>query len=162
MGISDPNAGAFIVNPTLDFFTQEQRTSPVYENPPRALSWTPADLSPVSTFFSPSRPIDIPAPATSRQRGERKRRTGGFFREHIRLTFPRQSPPSEREDAVVFSPSSPPPEPQAGVVSDGDASGLSTAWTRRGRFGGRLTTRTRKNWLLFSPGKLFGNTVTSS
>jgi hypothetical protein len=70
---------------------------------------------------------------------------------------------------LAFTPSSPSNKPQAfstnnmaEVVSYGDTSGLSTSWTRRGRFGGRLTTRTRKNWLLFSPGKLFGNTLTSS
>lgn len=175
------NTGGFTFDPTLDFFDQQQRTSLVDEKH-SWLSWTPADVSTssqeydtpsssssVSTFFTPSKPIDIPSPATSKQRGERKSRRGGFFRDHIRLTFPRQSDSSQRETALVFSPSSPSTKPQAlstnnmaEVVSYGDTSGLSTSWTRRGRFGGRLTTRTRKNWLLFSPGKLFGNTVTSS
>lgn len=176
------NNGAFTFNPTLDFFTQEHRPSPIDEKQSWILSWTPADLSSssyeydtpsssssVSTFFTKSKPIDIPAPATSKQRGERKSRRGGFFRDHIRLTFPRQSDSSQRENALAFSPSSPSSKSQtlstnnmAEVVSYADTSGLSTSWTRRGRFGGRLTTRTRKNWLLFSPGKLFGNTVTSS
>ena len=179
---SNLNAGAFTFDPALDFFTQEQRTSPINDKQSWAFSWTPADLSSSShdfdtpsssssgsTFFTKSKPIDIPAPATSKQRGERKSRRGGFFRDHIRLTFPRQSDSSQRETALAFSPPSPSTKPQslstnnmAEVVSYGDTSGLSTSWTRRGRFGGRLTTRTRKNWLLFSPGKLFGNTVTSS
>jgi len=175
------NTGALTFDPTLDFFSQEHRTSPLNEKQSWTFPWTPADLSSsreystpsssssVSTFFTKSKPIDIPAPATSKQRGERKSRRGGFFRDHIRLTFPRQSNSSQRENALAFSPSSPFNKPQAlstndmaEVVSYGDTSGLSTSWTRRGRFGGRLTTRTRKNWLLFSPGKLFGNTVTSS
>lgn len=176
------NTGALTFDPTLDFFSQEQRTSPLNEKPSWAFPWTSADLSSssheydapsssssVSTFFTKSKPIDIPTPATSKQRGERKSRRGGFFRDHIRLTFPRQSDSSQREDSLAFSPSSPFCKPQAlstnnmaEVVSYEDTSGLSTSWTRRGRFGGRLTTRTRKNWLLFSPGKLFGNTVTSS
>ena len=42
---ADLNAGAFTFDPTLDFFGQEQRTSPVNEKPSWALSWTPADLS---------------------------------------------------------------------------------------------------------------------
>ena len=176
------NAGGFTFDPSLDFFGQEHRTSPTNEKQTWPFSWTPADLSSssheydtpsssssVSTFFTPSKPIDIPAPTTSKQRGERKSRRGGFFRDHIRLSFPRQSDFSQRETALVFSPTSPSTKPQAistnnvaEVVSYGDTSGLSTSWARRGRFGGRLTTRTRKNWLLFSPGKLFGNTVTSS
>jgi len=175
------NTGGFTFDPTLDFFGQEQQTSPVGDKRSWAFSWTPADVSSssqeydtpsssssVSTFFTPSKPIDIPAPATSKQR-ERKARRGGFFRDHIRLTFPRQSDSSQRETSLVFSPPSPSTKPQAlstnnmaEVVSYGDTSGLSTSWMRRGRFGGHLTTRTRKNWLLFSPGKLFGNTVTSS
>ena len=35
-------------------------------------------------------------------------------------------------------------EQLAEVVSYRDVSGISTSWTRRGRFGGRLTTRTRR------------------
>ena len=177
------NTSALTFDPTLDF-SQEQRTSPVNNKQSWAYPWTPADLSSSSheystasssssssTFFTKSKPVDIPAPATSKQRGERKSRRGGFFRDHIRLTFPRQSNSSQRDNALAFSPSSPfnfnkpqalSTNDMAEVVSYGDTSGLSTSWTRRGRFGGRLTTRTRKNWLLFSPGKLFGNTVTSS
>ena len=76
---------------------------------------------------------------------------------------------SQRENAMIFSPSSPSPKPQvlsvadmAEVISYGDMSGLSTSWTRRGRFGGRLTTRTPRDWLIRSPGRLFGITDTSS
>jgi hypothetical protein len=176
------NTGGFTFDPTLDFFGHEQRTSPVNEKHSWAFSWTPADTSSssyeydtpsssssLSTCLAPSKPIDIPAPTTSKQRGERKSRRGGFFRDHIRLTFPRQSDSSQRETALVFSPPSPSTKPQAfstnnmaEVVSYGDTSGLSTSWTRRGRFGGRLTTRTRKNWSLFSPGNLFRNSVTPS
>ena len=172
--------GAFPFDPSLGFFGQEQRTSPVNEKPSWALSWTPADLSSssdeydkpssssVSTFFTLSKPVDILAPPTSKQRGERKSRRGGFFQDHLQLSFPRRSDSSQHEGILVFSPSSPSPEPQtlstnnmAEVVSYGDTSGLSTLWMRCGRFGGCLTTRIRKNWLFFSPGKLFGNTVIS-
>ena len=79
---SNVNAGGFTFDPFVDFFGQEQRTSPANEKQSWAFSWTPPDLSPtsheydtpspsspVSTFFTPSRPIDIPAPATSK-RGE--------------------------------------------------------------------------------------------
>lgn len=67
------------------------------------------------------------------------------------------------------SPPPPSPKPQTlstnnmtEVISYGGTSGVSTSWARRGRFDGRLTTRTRKDWLLFSLGKLFGNDGISS
>ena len=119
------NNGAFTFDLSLDFFGQEQHTSPVNEKPSWALSWTHADLSSssheydtpsssssVSTFFTPSKPIDILAPATSKQRGERKSHCGGSFRDHIRLSFSQQSDSSQREGASVFSPSAPSPKPQ--------------------------------------------------
>jgi hypothetical protein len=94
------NTGAFTFDPTLDFFGQEQRTSPVIEKPSWALSWTPADLSSssheydtpsssssVSTFFTPSKPIDIPAPATAKQRGGRKPCRSGSFGTAYGLLF---------------------------------------------------------------------------
>ena len=83
--------GAFPFDPSLGFFVQEQCTPSVNEKSSWALSWTPADLpsssyeydtpssSSVSTFFTPSKPIDILAPPISKQRGERKSRRGGFF-----------------------------------------------------------------------------------
>ena len=79
---SNVNTCSFTFDPSLDFFGQEQRTSLASEKQSWAFSWTPADLasssheydtpsssSSVSAFFTPSKPIDIPAPATSK-RGE--------------------------------------------------------------------------------------------
>jgi hypothetical protein len=67
-------------NPSLDFFDQEQRTSPINEKQTWAFSWTPVDLSSssheydtlsssssISTFFTPSKPIDIPVPTMLKQ-----------------------------------------------------------------------------------------------
>ena len=76
------NTGGFTFDPSLDFFGQEQRTSPINEKQTWPFSWTPVDLSSssyeydtpssssVSTFLTPSKPIDIPVPMTSKQRGE--------------------------------------------------------------------------------------------
>ena len=71
-------------------------------------------------------------PATSKQR-ERRSRRGGFFRDHIRLTFPRQNDSSRREAALAFSPPSPSTKPPAlstnnmvEAVSYGDTSGPIT------------------------------------
>ena len=158
-GTTSLNTSAFMFDPALDFFGQEQRTSPVNEGPSWALSWTPAELSSEEydtpsassstyTFFTPSKPIDIPPPMTSKQRAEGKSRRGGFFRA-IRLTLPWQSDPPLHKSALAM----------AEVVSYGDTSGLSPAWIGRRRFGGRLTSRKQKNWLLFAPGKLLGNNV---
>lgn len=82
---ADVNTGDFTFNPTFDFFSQEQQASTIDKKQSWAFSWTLADLpsssheyetpsssSSVSTFFTPSKPTDLPAPATVKQRGERK------------------------------------------------------------------------------------------
>lgn len=147
--------GGFYFGPDLGFFgDDESDLTPSWPN-----LWAPAPHTTDIYLPSSTKPIDIPMPVSSKARTDRKRRKTGFFR------FPPRASSScvQREDTFVYPPSPPAPDHQqmcstvmAEVVSYGDTSGRSTSWARRGRFGGRLSSRTRKNWLLFSPGKLFG------
>jgi len=82
-GTPNLSTGVFTFDLILDFSSQEQCTLLANEKPPWAFSWTPptchnshrydtpsSSLS-VSTFFTPSNPINIPASARSR-RGENR------------------------------------------------------------------------------------------
>ena len=93
--------GTFMFDPTLDFFGQEQCTSPINEKQSWALLWIPADLSSssheydtpssstsVSTFFTHQSPLTSQPPRRRSNEG-RGNRTTGFFRDYMRLTFPR-------------------------------------------------------------------------
>jgi hypothetical protein len=160
-------AGGFTFDQDLGFYGDDELES----NP----SWTKHWKLPVfsapcqnnDSFIPPNsrtKPIDIPMPASSKPRLDRKRRKTGFFRDQLKLSFPRSSSSSVQREKTFISPPSPPTtnhQPlssslMAEEVTYGDTTGHTTTWARRGRFGGRLSSRTRKNWLLFSPGKLFG------
>jgi hypothetical protein len=156
-------AGGFIFDPDLGFFGDDELDS----NPSWSSPWSPTPLSiphPNNLLPTSTKPIEIPMPVSTKPRPDRKRRKTGFFRDHIKLSFPRASSSFvQREETFIRSPTDPSTNHQpmhspvmAEVVTYGDTSGRSTSWARRGRFGGRLSSRTRKNWLLFSPGKLFG------
>jgi serine/threonine protein kinase len=163
-----PAAGGFFFDPEMGFFGDDELDSP----PSWPNSWTPAPRPSEIEIYPPSstKPIDIPMPVTTKPRQDRKRRKTSFFRDHIKLSFPRSSPSAslssvQRDETLVYPPTPPLSTHQpicstlmAEVVTYGDTSGRSTSWARRGRFGGRLSSR-RKNWLLFSPGKLFGAAV---
>jgi len=151
----------FIFDPDLGFFGDDELdSSPSWSSPP----WSPTPISiPRSAPTSTTRPIDIPMPVSAtKPRLDRKRRKTGFFRDHIKLSFPRASCSSvQREE--TFTCSSPPPSTNhqpmrspvmAEVVTYGDTSGRSTSWARRGRFGGRLSSRTRKKLAAFFTRKI--------
>jgi hypothetical protein len=163
---SKDGARGFIFEQNLGFFGDDE-----FEQSP---SWPKPWMLPIipdssQNNCSPSpesrtKPIDIPMSASAKPRPDRKRRKTGFFRDHIRLSFPRTSSSSVQREKTFLTPPSPPTtnhQPlssslMAEAVTYGDTSGHCTSWARRGRFCGRLSSRTRKNWLLFSPGKLFG------
>ena len=151
---SNVNTGGFTFDPSLDFFSQEQRTLPANEKQSWAFLWTPPDLlssfheydtpsssSPVSTFFTPSKPIDIPAPATSK-RGEGIAPWRLFSKPYTPYFSAAERLFAARNRFGLLSPS-PSTKPQAilmnnvaKVVSYGDTSSLSTSWARHRRLGG--------------------------
>ena len=158
---------------------QPTRQSTLPQRPPAKVALFSAAVVPPSLHGSdtdsssstislvlPPRPTNIPGPATSKQQGGMKSRGGGPRRNRAHSTDLWQNLASQFEDTPVFFPSPPSSEPQAnnfvGVVPYGDTRGVSVSRRRRGRFGSRLPTRTWKNWLRSSLGKLFGNPVTSS
>ena len=161
---SDVKAGGFTFDPPPDFFGQEQRTSPVNEKQSWAFSWTPADLSSSSHGYDPLLLFIhlhlFHTLQAHRRSGARNIKT--TRREEIapQWFFSRPYTPyfsAAKQLFAVRNRFGPPPllpstEPHAistdnvaEVISYGDTNRLSTSWAGCGRFGGPLTTRTRKN-----------------
>jgi hypothetical protein len=77
------NTGGFTFDPSLDFFGQEQWTSPANEKQPWAFSWTPPDLSSSSHEYDTPPPLHLsppfshpPSPSTSRRPRHRNEERG--------------------------------------------------------------------------------------
>ena len=92
--------------------------------------------SSVSTFFTPSKPIDIPAPARSKQRGERKSRRGGFFLGPYPAFFPAAKQLFTARNRFGLLPLFTFPRASSALDKQygrsgfhGDTSGLSTSWS---------------------------------